>query len=179
MRDVHPGIFVANGGYHYEEEVERNCFAPTLATKTSWRMEENGKGLRPSHVRPTSANGGDWAAGKPCPTISAISAHAGLARVAVWGLSSSIATYGHKPAWRERNKWEREIREKGLRWEGGGLWKREEWRDKLEVPCYNFITGEHGGRKSRWGLRDEEANGRERWGRKRRWATWGSPVEGF
>ena len=33
------GTFVANGGYHYNKEVEINWLAPTLAAKTSRRTE--------------------------------------------------------------------------------------------------------------------------------------------
>ena len=54
------GTFVANEGYHYDEEAKWNWLAPNLAVKTNQRTMEHAEESRTSHIRPTASNDGDW-----------------------------------------------------------------------------------------------------------------------
>ena len=76
--------------------------APTLAAKIGRRTAEDDEEPQPSHTRPIAANGGDCAAGKLCPSISAYFALARLARAAIGGLSSTIASRAMSSVWTEK-----------------------------------------------------------------------------
>ena len=134
------GIFVTNGGYHYEEEVESNWFSPMLATKTSRRMAENGGESRSSHAWLTAANDVDWAAWKSCRPILAISTPMDW----LMPLFEGYHCQSHHMVMnrreerevskreRERNKKERAEVRKRKRW--------DKWRKAAVWSCRSFVT---------------------------------------
>ena len=120
MCAIYLGIFVTNGGYHYEEEVESNWFSPMLATKTSRRMAENGGESRSSHAWLTAANDVDWAAWKSCRPILAISTPMDWLMPLFEGYhcqSHHMVMNRREEREVSKREREREIRKKGLRWE--------------------------------------------------------------
>ena len=155
--------FVANGGYHYNEEVKWNLFELRAVVKTSQRMAIRRCELWPSPSTYTRRHQRVLAATKLIIGWSTCSEMEEAACVAAWGCAVDDQSKGHGYISRER-KWERE-RER----------ERGELKRQINDDFIGGLAGKNGGD---WGKRASVGKGgregvKERWGRAcSDWATW-------